>query len=364
MSVPPLTDEQETVYRSVLSGLVDGRQIQTVGGYAGCGKSVLMSHLNRRLRGFASVAFTGKATEVLRRKGVHDAKTIHSTMYTPIIDPITEDIIDWERKSRSELGCDGFLVDEASMIDVRTLADMKSYGLPIVAFGDHAQLPPVGVDAGLMVNPDHRLETIHRNAGPIAAFANHLRTGGTPDTFDHPEKTGRVLVVQRACVDRATISRADQVICAFNNTRVAINRAVRKELKLPADIPTVGDKVICLRNSHENAIYNGMTAWIAEYEPTDDAREMWISERKDLTNARRIRIDPTAFNEAKRQSGKKRTGGIPFDYGYAITAHKSQGDEWGNVIVFEEKSQHWEYKRWAYTAATRAENCIVWVAGR
>lgn len=49
-----------------------------------------------------------------------------------------------------------------------------------------------------------------------------------------------------------------------------------------------------------------------------------------------------------------------FDYGYAITCHKSQGDEWESVLVLEEKSDLWEHKRWAYTAASRAKSKLVW----
>ena len=46
-----------------------------------------------------------------------------------------------------------------------------------------------------------------------------------------------------------------------------------------------------------------------------------------------------------------------FDYGYAITCHKSQGSQWDKVLVFEEVLSN-EHARWLYTAATRAiKNC-------
>ena len=51
-----------------------------------------------------------------------------------------------------------------------------------------------------------------------------------------------------------------------------------------------------------------------------------------------------------------------FDYGYAITVHKAQGSEWDKVIVFEEymKDQTREdFKRWLYTAATRASKKLI-----
>lgn len=50
-----------------------------------------------------------------------------------------------------------------------------------------------------------------------------------------------------------------------------------------------------------------------------------------------------------------------FTYGYAITCHKAQGSEWGNVLVLEEKFPYpaVEHARWLYTAATRAAEKLV-----
>ena len=47
-----------------------------------------------------------------------------------------------------------------------------------------------------------------------------------------------------------------------------------------------------------------------------------------------------------------------FDFGYAISVHRSQGSEWDKVVVFEERSNYWDnnfYKKWLYTAVTRAK---------
>jgi hypothetical protein len=42
------------------------------------------------------------------------------------------------------------------------------------------------------------------------------------------------------------------------------------------------------------------------------------------------------------------------DYAYGITCHKSQGSEWNKLLVLEEVHRDWTYKRWVYTAITRA----------
>ena len=47
--------------------------------------------------------------------------------------------------------------------------------------------------------------------------------------------------------------------------------------------------------------------------------------------------------------------------GWAITAHKAQGFQWENVIVWDDglgRSEQ-ERRRWLYTAITRAEQGLV-----
>ena len=55
-------------------------------------------------------------------------------------------------------------------------------------------------------------------------------------------------------------------------------------------------------------------------------------------------------------------GSQHFNYGYALTAHKSQGSQWPHVIVYDESGTFREdWKRWLYTAITRARQCVyVW----
>ncbi len=47
-----------------------------------------------------------------------------------------------------------------------------------------------------------------------------------------------------------------------------------------------------------------------------------------------------------------------FDFGYALTVHKAQGSQAKKVVLFEErfpKMTDDDWKRWLYTAVTRAE---------
>lgn len=47
-----------------------------------------------------------------------------------------------------------------------------------------------------------------------------------------------------------------------------------------------------------------------------------------------------------------------FDFGYALTVHKAQGSQAKRVVLFEERFKKMDddqWRRWLYTAVTRAE---------
>jgi hypothetical protein len=128
------------VVRTILKNLPTV-QLQTLGGYAGTGKTTVLLALADALPDFAVVAFTGRAASVLRQRGVDWAATIHSTIYRPTV--LDDGSVRFRLKPRGDVNCRGFLVDEASMVGSQLQRDLASFGLPIVYFGDHGQLPPV-----------------------------------------------------------------------------------------------------------------------------------------------------------------------------------------------------------------------------
>ena len=57
--------------KHVISEVVQCKKtIQTLGGYAGTGKSTVIYHLHQVLDNFAVCAYTGKAANVLRKKNI------------------------------------------------------------------------------------------------------------------------------------------------------------------------------------------------------------------------------------------------------------------------------------------------------
>lgn len=354
MKTVELSVEQKDVVDAVMSRVKNGDKLITIGGYAGTGKTTIAKYLDDRLRRFVVCAYTGKAVDRLKLSGM-DASTIHRTIYRPRDDDTKKGGVRFELKTRNELGCDGFLIDEGSMVGTEIFGHLSSFGLPIVVLGDHGQLPPVGDDAGLMLNPDHKLETIHRNAGPIAKFAEHLRKG-------YPAKDWQggdcVWVIPKKSVTPDQLARADQVICAYNRTRVGLNKTIRKQLGRDGDGPIIGDRVICLQNDNFAGCFNGQQGEIDLLE--SDYILRFKPRWGELVV---VGYHPEAWNAEKtpkRVKGAAPGCLVPFDFAYAVTCHKAQGDEFDKVIVFEERCDLWEHRRWCYTAASRAKGKLIW----
>lgn len=354
------TDEQMAAIDGLVAEAKHGKPVQTLGGFAGTGKSTVLREIANQL-GYKPCAFTGKAAHVLRRKGM-DAQTIHSLIYTPMKDEETGHVR-FDLKSRAELlaeGIKGFLPDEASMVYDVLDEDLRSFGLPIIYVGDHGQLEPVGNNPNIMLNPDFTLETVHRNAGEIARFAEWIRMGYDPGAFESTEgKVDYIKPHQAYKVTSAVLKKADQIICAFNKSRVEKNTRLRQLEGREGDAQ-VGDRVMCLKNKRQLGIFNGMQGTIAAI----DHRARKLDFQTELGLVKDIEYLPKAFDLEKLDEDQQRDERVGFFYCHAVTCHKAQGDEWPHVLVLEQVCQHWDHVRWAYTAASRAREKVTWVAAR
>jgi ATP-dependent exoDNAse (exonuclease V) alpha subunit len=135
--------------------------------------------------------------------------------------------------------------------------------------------------------------------------------------------------------------------------------------------PQSGDKIICLKNywdiySRENGtpLINGTTGELAKVRMQTE-KDIYIDFSTDYSEDvfKNIRGDLCPFNGATRLVPKwkksKEQDPVLFDYGYAITVHKSQGSQYNKVLLFEEVLNSANHKRWLYTGATRAVDKLV-----
>ena len=346
-----LTLEQSTALYNIVNDINLGKLKCTLAGYAGTGKSHIIKYLKEFFPGYSVCAFTGKAANVLRRRGIQ-ATTIHSLIYTP--DKNDDGTVDFVLKP--SLDCNGIIVDEASMISEELYYDLSVFNIPIIWIGDHGQLEPVGTDFNLMKNPMYKLEQIHRNAGEIAQFAQHLRQGRPAAAFNGDGS--QIEFATYWDVSPKQYSEVDQIICAYNKTRVRTNETVRKHLGYK-NILEIGEKVICLQNDNNLNIFNGMQGHVKDVSQTQNRHFLDLVTDDDEWS--QIRYDRHQFGQEKSVTDWYENMPTPFDYAYCITCHKAPGDEWDNVMVVEQRCKNWEHRRWAYTAASRAKNKLFWI---
>jgi exodeoxyribonuclease-5 len=354
-------------------------QYLTFGGYAGTGKTTLLGYLgqylhkeNKKIK-IAYCSYTGKAARVLQRK-LKDADsifksdfvgTIHSLIYKAVTDD-KDNIIGWEKKPQEEFDYNLIVVDEASMVTEQIWNDLLSFDAPILATGDHGQLPPVEGNFNLMQKPTLRLEEIFRQErdNPIIKVSEIARSYGHIPQLDFSntvrkiskkdENTQEFLTSKLESFDNQTM-----VLTGYNRTRAELNRGIRQLLEFDSPAPQSGDRVICLKNNAEINIFNGMTGTILDISPNNEKHfyeaEIALDDEDDIF------VGPVSME----QFGKSETltQHLPenmnlFDFGYALTVHKAQGSQAKRVILFEERFPQMSddnWRRWLYTAVTRAE---------
>jgi exodeoxyribonuclease-5 len=354
----------------------------TLGGYAGTGKTTLVAYLRQALHQLdpearvAFCAYTGKASRVLQER-LKDQKvprrsdtvsTIHSLIYTSKEGLAAAPV--WELKEAIDRNL--IIVDEASMVDEQIWKDLLSFKIPILAVGDHGQLPPVGSSFNLMKEPQIRLERIWRQAedSAIIEVATMARETGQIAVGSFGEgvrKLDRAEAETGQIVQEMLESWKPELLllCGYNATRSKLNQAIRGYRDYESLEPQVGDRVVCLRNNRVKKIFNGMLGEIRSIvRDGNDPLRLWYDveiavDGEDYPYYGYILRDQ--FNEAETKKviplapdGER---GDLWDFGYALTVHKAQGSQSESVLVFEEKfakSSEEDWRRWLYTAVTRA----------
>lgn len=391
MSELVLSDSQQEALDSIFDWFIsqDRNQFLTLGGYAGTGKTTLTAEISEVLHNekpdmrIAFCAYTGKAARVLesklKEKGAvkrgDSVSTIHRLIYSPLLDH-NDEIIGWDKTDSEKFKYDLIIIDEASMVNREIWEDLLSYDVPVLAIGDHGQLPPIEGKFNLMEKPELRLEEIYRQAAgnPIIALSRQVREHGNipfgqfgdavakldrrePDTQEYLSELFR------------SFNEEMLVLTGFNHTRVKLNHAIRGLLDFTTQSPEPGDRVICLRNNHKMQIFNGMmgTLQSLELHPVEKGADYYKAaiafdgEPRIYSGA----IAASQFGEKSSSYSKEEKGLDRFDFGYAITVHKAQGSQAESVVLFEERSSYMDdetWRRWLYTGITRASDRLFVIA--
>lgn len=384
-----LTSKQEQGLRIAVERYRNNEPYTVIAGYAGTGKSTLIKFIISALEidpeRVAYIAYTGKAAQVLRNKGNPGAMTAHRLLYKSIQKPDGSFI----HIPRVELNsdCDIVVVDEVSMLPKPMWDLLLSHNVYVIACGDPGQLPPIGEENGVLDHPHIFLEEIMRQAeeSEIIRLSADIRARKSIKPFKGKE----INLVRPEEFCDGMLTWADQIICGKNLTRNSINDSYRELLwgdNFDISRPIPGDKVICLKNNWSkitksgDALVNGAIGTISkidtfphnilgtraiinflpsEYEDEDYLDEYMFNnlsiDWKLITTH-----EPTVTKENFKMYPKWLRPEL-FDYGYCITAHKSQGSEYDKVLVIEEILKATDHARWLYTAVTRASSKLTLV---
>lgn len=347
-----------------------GTRDLTLGGYAGSGKTTILQYLWPKFQEASTVVMspTGKASQVLRSKGL-DATTVHRLIYKfkgvreeydGSETPVFKDEGGWQTRDGErprKLVC-----DESSMVNQVMYKDVHDRGVPCLWVGDHGQLKPVGGDPRLMENPQIKLEKIHRQAegNTILRLAHKVRTGHIPRPFD----TSNNVQVQRYKSDDHIMSTVieegvDQILVPTNALRHRLNLLFREKMRYTGDLE-IGDRLICTFNDYRYMIFNGQMFKVVDI-GRSNGKVAYVRVAEE-TNSGWNPIDAwlplqlSALGNPDYKSRDKIDGTVLFDYGYCISVHKSQGSEFGNVLLIYKDIPAFDMPRWVYTGVTRAKS--------
>lgn len=390
------TPQQATALDRVSQWLRDPNapQIFRLFGYAGTGKTTLARHLaaHEESGSVLFAAFTGKAASVLRDRGCENATTLHSLLYrvqprSPAKVIATRDymqqlgeqhpdfpearaaFLEARREYRRPLfmlNPDSpvkysklLVLDEVSMVGKSLAQDLLSFGVKILVLGDPGQLPPIeGTGYFTQARPDAMLTEITRQAAdsPIIRFATMARKGEPIQ----PCRSGEARKLSKKDVDDKWLATmAGQVLCGKNKVRFDLNRRIRHYLGHSGPYPKNGETLVCLRNKHDLGFLNGVicTAHGDAVEIDDRTLGMGIRYEGEVRNDLLVDSGPFTLEAVADNYGLPRHHVCQFDFGYAITVHKSQGSQWHHVTIWDDGFGKWDAplrNQWLYTAITRA----------
>lgn len=376
---------QKTAIRTALQA---GMLILTGG--PGTGKTTTLNGIIKILKSMGEkvslTAPTGRAARRMTELTGCEAKTIHRLLEVAWND---EDRPVFKRNERNMLSCDTLIVDEVSMVDAvlfESVMRALPMGCRLILVGDTDQLPSVG--AGNILS-----DLIESKAVPVVALteifrqsmqslivtnAHKIVKGEMPeisvkdnDFFFMPcENKYRLReTVSALCVQRLPstygFSPFDdiQVLCPGRRGELGIlelNKVLqaslnppskeKTELELDGRIFRVGDKVMQTKNN-----YNLL--WVKENGETGEG----------IFNG-----DVGRLEEIHRQSGSfkirfddktavyDREAIVDLEHAYAMTVHKSQGNEFEAVIIpLYRTAQKLKYRNLLYTAVTRAKKILI-----
>jgi exodeoxyribonuclease V alpha subunit len=373
-----LAPEQEAAVRLALT-----ERVAVLTGGPGCGKSYTVRAVVALARAKRAkillAAPTGRAAKRLSELAGLEAATLHRLLQ---LRPGGDAAFDRDHP----LDADLVVVDETSMLDV-LLANKLIKAIPpgahLLFVGDVDQLPSVG--AGEVLRdllaaerlPRVRLTKVFRQAQQSGVVTNAHRinagrpplTNGLADFFLFAEEDSEqvadlvVDIVANRLPRRFGLdpAREVQVLCPMHRGPAGagvLNERLQAELtpgreglaerRFGGRVYRVGDKVMQLRNNYDKGsagVFNGSVGVVTALSLEDQELRVLLDEDEEVGYG---------FDELDELT-----------HAYAVSIHRSQGNEYPCVVVALTMSAWLMLQRnLLYTAVTRAKQLVVLVGSR
>lgn len=370
-----LAEAQRLAVRTALT-----EKLTVITGGPGVGKTTIVNSLVQILRAKHArvllAAPTGRAAKRLSETTGAAAQTIHRLLrYNPHEGGFAH-------HERRPLPADMVIIDEASMLDLPLAYHLLRAVPPtasLVFVGDVDQLPSVGPGNFLrdLIESERaavvRLTEIFRQArhSLIITNAHRVNRGELPDLqtktadadfffLEQPDPDKVVATIRELCAERLprrfgfdpmrdvqVLTPMHKGLCGAENLNRELQAALNPrgpQLERYGRLYRVGDRVMQIRNNYDKDVFNGDLGRIQKLDLIE--QELTV----DL-DGRAVAYDFTDLDEL-----------VP---AYAITVHKSQGNEYPCVIV-PLLTQHYLLlqRNLLYTAITRGKKLVILIGSR
>lgn len=376
--------------QAINSALTEGMLVLTGG--PGTGKTTTLNAIIKILKDKGKKVLlsapTGRAAQRMSELTGDEAKTLHRLLevsWDKHDNPV------FNKNERNQLKCDALIVDEVSMVDTfifESVMRALPLGCRLVLVGDSDQLPSVGpgnvlgdlIDSGII--PVVRLNEIFRQAQQslIVTNAHKIVNGEMPvlsntdkDFFflQRNNKTDVTNVIIDLCTNRLpkaygysafdniqvlSPSKKGELGTAELNSKLqnALNPKSddKQEVTIGSKTFRTGDKVMQIKNNYD-------IRWFKDNGETGEGifnGDIGIIEKID----KKVKIIKISFYD--KTAAYTYESASDLDFAYAVTVHKSQGNEFDAVIIpmFQGPPQLY-YRNLLYTAVTRAKKTLILV---
>ncbi len=328
---PPagLTEEQQNALTLALSNT-----LSVIEGGPGTGKTFLTSHLVKAMGPSAQVILAAPTGKAAARLKAFNPQAICGTLHSILGIKSQRQLA----RGNSYVRADLIIIDESSMIDAKLLAfflGSLEVGQRVVFLGDGNQLPPVesGSLFGDLVDllpTAHLRQCLRSDRAEVLQLAQDILAG---KKIVPQEKLSKEYILQKALENDAgqfcILSPIREGPFGVNSLNQEIFQLFYRKMDQLLAVP-----ILITRTDYEAGLYNG------------EVGILWRSREKPLY---------AMFGERKIPASAL----PPYELGYVLSVHKSQGSEFDDVLVLVPPGSETFGREVLYTAVTRARHSVI-----